>query len=145
MAEKNEADIIFDEMAEAVPEKGADLPDTDDDDEVEHQTLEQGMASPNLSDMAIADKRLFPKTGYDHLDMLMVSRVWPDSYNPLQSILVKDLLRHDPKLRLAEAIVLVSTPQSIAIDGEGRLDTLTALGSSAATEQKNDMKNLGGI
>lgn len=146
--EQSQSDKAFDALSKIEPGRELDLLD-DGEEGGGHKTFSERMEeSPNLSDMQTADKRLFPRMGEgrEHLEMLQVSRVFVDSYNPYGSVLVKDLLMKEEDLSVAEAIVLVSVAESIAIDGEGRIDVLGIAG--AAKEEsllKEDKKGLGGL
>jgi hypothetical protein len=141
--EKTEAELQFESLAAIVPERGD---DTDDDDEIDapsHKTLKQAEAAPNLSDAQAAMKTLMPDTGHKHLNLLQVSRVFPDSYIPYQAILVKDLMLKDESLSLAEAITLAHTAESIAVDGDGRIDVITILGAAKASDR--DAEKMAGL
>ena len=103
------------------------------------QSLEERMeGSRKPTDFQVADKRLNPDLLHRHLNILEVSRTFPDVYNPLFRILVKDLVRNTG-LSVAEAIAYVNTALSISIDGEGRLDIIAIArqGALASEEEKN--------
>ncbi len=141
-----QSDKAFDKLSAVEPERDV-LIDDDDEGLGGHRSLSERMKeSPNLTDIQSLDKGMFPDLGYNHLNFLMVSRVFPDTYNPLQSILVKDLLMNNPDLSVAEAIALVHTSESIAIDGEGRIDKL-ALGGAVHDDEakKDEAKGMGGL
>lgn len=144
-AEKSEAELQFEALAEALPERVSDDDDSDDNevDAPAHKSFKQAEAAPNLSDAQAAMKTLMPDTGYKHLNLLQVSRVFPDSYIPLQSILVKDLLSGDEDLTVAEAITLAHTSESIAVDGDGRIDVITILGAAKAADR--DAEKMAGL
>ena len=147
--DKSQSDIIYESFSEITSERNipSKEPDDLDIDGVERgRTLGEIMAdSPNLSDMQTADKRLFPNMGEKrtHLNILQVSRVFPDHYNPLLSMLVKDLLMNDPDLSVSEATTYAHTALSIAIDGEGRIDELQLMGSAIKTEQEKLNSKIG--
>jgi hypothetical protein len=90
--------------------------------------------------MRAFDKRLFPDLIKKWLNVLLVSRVFPDSYNHYFRIFVKDLLREDREMTLAQAIAYVSTALSIAIDGEGRIEIVALAGVSHEQEMAKDNK-----
>ena len=142
--EKTEAELAFESLAAIAPER---RDDTDDDDEEidapSHKTLKQAEAAPNLSDAQAAMKTLMPDTGHKHLNLLQVSRVFPDSYIPYQAILVKDLLSRDEDMTVAEAITLAHTAESIAVDGDGRIDVITILGAAKASDR--DAEKMAGL
>lgn len=122
------------------------------------------------TDMEVVDTRLFPDLGFKHLNVIQVARVFPDSFNPLLRIMVKSLIRDflcggsivavltnkgkpvldeasKPIVRIidsvAEAIALVYTALTIAIDGEGRIDEIHVFGRSAETEESKAKNSMG--
>jgi hypothetical protein len=72
-----------------------------------------------------------------------MSRTFPDVYNYLFEILVKDMVKKSlasgSPISVPEAMAYVNTALSISIDGEGRIDEITiAKGHIAqAEEEKN--------
>ena len=141
--EQKSEEIIYQNMSAVEPE----LEVKDDilgDEKTEYSSLKDRMnVSPKLTDMQTADKRLFPDLGYPHLNDVQVSRIFPDVYNPMSRILVKDLIRNsDENMRVAEAIATVNTAVSIAIDGEGRIDELGLAGVSHEENMEKE-KNKG--
>jgi hypothetical protein len=141
---KSEAEAAFDEMADIAVERGGAVADNEETDgEGEHQTLEQSLASPQLTDFQVADRRLSPDTGYKHLNMLQVARIFPEQYTAMRAILIKDLLTKDQSLSVAEASAIVDTCLSIGLDGEGRIDILSLMGNVNAAAEKNDLNKLG--
>ena len=132
-------------MQELMPSRSDIALEEVDDDEGDHRSLSQRMAdSPKLSDMQTFDRRLFPDLGYTHLNNLQLARIFPDSFNPLQNILIKDLLQRDDGLTVGECIATVHTSATIAIDGEGRLDELGLAGvSHEETMVKEQNKMIG--
>lgn len=143
--EQRETGSIYDKLSTVVDERDVEL--VDDDDDIEgHKTLSEKMTeAPNLSDIQTAFKQLYPKSGTTYLDDLQVSRVFPDVYNPLSRIFVKDLLqKSNGDMSVAEAIARVNTPMSIGIDGEGRIDAIAMMGKASDAEvEKERTKNLG--
>lgn len=138
--ESSESDKAFEQMSSIVPPREVDMPEETggNGDGGGHDTLEERMeSSPKLSDMQTADKRLFPdlagKLPIQWINKLMVSRVFPDIYNPLFRICVKELVRNT-EMSVAEAIAYVNTAISIAIDGEGRIDEIRITGRAAEAE-----------
>jgi hypothetical protein len=145
--DKSQSDTVYDKLSNIVPEREIEGNDElDIDISGNQQSLGERMEyAPNLSDMQTADKRLFPDMGEKrkHLNILQVSRVFPDHYNPLLSMLVKDLLMNDPDLSVSEATTYAHTALSIAIDGEGRIDELQLLGGAIKTENEKTAAKLG--
>lgn len=132
---------LYNQLAGIEPPR--DIPKDDEESESEdkdgRKTFTERVAEhPNLSDMQAFDKRLFPDLGKRHLNGIMISRVFPDNYNPLGAILVKDLLRDDEELTVGEAIAYVHVAESVAIDGEGRIDELALAG---VVHQENIVKD----
>lgn len=153
----SESDRLFQDMSEIIPRRNIELPKEvvsgnkgDGGGDGEHDTLEERIEySPKLTDMQVADRRLNPDLGYPHLNVIQMSRVFPDVYNSLFRIQVKHLIRHslihsDKKLSVAEAIAKVNTALSIGIDGEGRIDEIKILGK-AVEQSENKDKNLAGM
>ncbi len=139
---------LYNQLAGVIP----DAPLADDrggDNGDGHKTLTERIEeSPNLSDMQTADRRLFPDMKRPHLNRLLVSRVFPDVYNPLFRINVKDAIKSDMSKPLAEQqtvgeiITDINTAMSIPIDGEGRIDEL-GLAGVAHDEKLEVEKNKG--
>ena len=128
-------DQLYNELAAITPEKDIALVDVPTSNVGGHKTMkEQIEESPNLSDMQTADRRLFPDMKRAHLNRMQVSRIFPDVYNPLFRINVKDAIKSDmlktleEQQTVAEIITDVNTSASIAIDGEGRIDELGLAG-----------------
>lgn len=144
-------DTQWESFSELVPERtDVELPEEEsellgDSEDMERGSLTRRMKlSPKLSDAQTFDLRLFPDLGTQYLNHLMVSQVFPDNYNHLLSIIVKDLMRRDKTLTLTEAIVLANTALSIGLDREGRIDTLVLSGAAQAQaeEEKNKLGNI---
>lgn len=120
---------------EEVPSEGG------DEEQSLEERLEGGARKP--SDLQVADKRLFPDLGVKHLNVQEAARIFPDNYNPLFRIQVKDLIKNTG-MSVAEAITYVNTSLSIGIDGEGRLDEIALMKNGNAGTGEED-KNRGGI
>lgn len=141
----SEADKLFSNQSEIEPIRDVDAEDSDDElgGDDEHGTLEERLDSGRkLTDLQVADKRLNPDLGYPHLNMIQMSRTFPDVYNSFFRILVKDLIRKSlasgSPISVAEAIARVNTALSISIDGEGRFDVIAvARGISHSDDDKN--------
>jgi hypothetical protein len=141
--ENNEVGNLWGTLKSVEPALPVELPD-DGKDGDGHETLDDRMDSfRKLSDLQVADRRLNPDLGVAHLNTLQMSRIFPDTYNPLFRILVKGLLRRFPDMAVDEAIAKVTTATSIAIDGEGRIDEITIMGKSAEAETEKTMKKAG--
>lgn len=163
---KSEADALFKELKDRTGVQPAlpvnvDLPEDNvgSSDTPQYSSLEERINSgKKKSDMEVVDARLFPDLGFKHLNVMQVSRVFPDSFNPLLRIMVKSLVRHNlcsveydkdgnvvkkPKMSVAEAIAFVNTSLTIGIDGEGRIDEIHVFGRSAETEESKAKNNLG--
>lgn len=136
----SEADRLFSQQTEIAPLRDVELEDEDlEEGEDEHGTLEERIeGSRKLTDFQVADKRLNPDLLFRHLNVIQMSRVFPDIYNPYFRIMLKDLVKTSG-LSVAEAMAYVNTALSIAIDGEGRIDVIQiARGHIAqAEEEKN--------
>jgi hypothetical protein len=142
---KSEADLAYDALvaeSDIRPERGEGREDVDD---VEHKTAREAALSPNPSDMQILDNRLFPDTGYPYLNMLEVAENFPEIINHLISINVKELLRRNRDMGVAEAIAKVHTPVTIGMSREGRVDIIvTAKGIEVTKQRESENKLLGG-
>lgn len=139
----SEADRLFENQKQVLPMRDVEL----DEEDLEEagaidQTLEERQAATrHMSDFGIADKRLFPKTGYNHLDILQMARIYPEEQDPLTRIFVKDLIKSE-NLRPAEALALVKTSLSIADSGEGRIDEIAiakGVGEGKSEEEKRKL------
>lgn len=139
--DSSESDKLFNQMSGIVPPRDVNTYDESvSDGNGGNETLGEVIAhSPKLSDMQTADQRLFPdlagKLPIQWINKLMVSRVFPDIYNPLFRICVKELVRNT-EMSVAEAIAYVNTAISIAIDGEGRIDEIRITGRAAEAESE---------
>ena len=144
---KNESDMLWNSMSSAVPERD-DVIYPEDEEETpkaeERQTLTGRMrTSPNQSEIQTIIDQAYPRTGYDYLDNLQMARIFPDSYIPMGSTLKKQVLKDNSKLSVGEAIAIVDTAMSIAIDGEGRIDLLGFAGVQAKqAEAEEQRRNL---
>lgn len=137
-------DALWSQLRSVVPLRDVELPDDEGlGADMKSQTMgERAEFAPKLSDLQSALKVLLPKLrGY--LDVLQVSRVFPDIYNPLRDLLVKDLLMEDDNLSVGEAIAFVNTALSIAIDGEGRIDVIALYGRASETEMEKEKAKAG--
>ncbi len=140
----SESDRLFDRVKQTLPMREVDL-DEEDLEEVGgmEQTLEERQAAArHMSDFGIADKRLFPKTGYNHLDIMQMARIYPEEQNPLTRIFVKDLIK-SADLRPAEALAYVKTCLSIADSGEGRIDEIAIAKGIGEDKSEEEKKKLG--
>lgn len=114
-------DELFNQFAEVKPIRT----DGDNIGGQEPRTLAGSMrGSPKMSDFQVLDKRLFPhlNEGKPWLDHLMMSRVFPDTMNPLRNIIAKDLLQGDDDTSFTEAVVTAEVAVTVPLDGTGRLD-----------------------
>jgi hypothetical protein len=141
-ASNSEADDLFRQQSEIQPLRTEGIEDEDlKENGGEYETIEERIAgSHKLTDLQVADKRLNPDLGYKYLNVIQMSRVFPDIYNPLFRIMVKNLIKNS-NLSVAEAIAYVNTAASIGIDGEGRIDEITIMKHSVVAEE---VKNKGG-
>jgi hypothetical protein len=142
----SEADKLFQSMRtinpvrddigeDEAPEEGGGSSDTE-------QSLEERLEGGRKpSDLQIADKRLNPDLGVKHLNVQQMSRVFPDVYNPLFRIQVKDLIKNSG-MSVAEAITYVNTSLSIAIDGEGRLDEIAIMKQGSVNTDEDKGKGI---
>ncbi len=136
---------LFEKMSEIVPQRDIESEDSGEDDGEDdgRGTLEERIESGRkLTDLQVADKRLNPDLGFRHLNVIQMSRVFPDNYTPLFRILVKDLLKNS-YLSVAEAIAYVNTAVSIGIDGEGRIDEIMIAKGHIAQAEEEKTKGAG--
>jgi len=140
---KKTTDSVYDKLSSFTPEQEIDTFE-DEGELTEHKTLTAVMAeSPNLTDVQSALRQLFPKSENSWLDNVQMSRVFPDVYNPLARIFVKDLIQNsNGDLSVAEAIAGVNTSMSIGIDGEGRIDVIAIMGKAADNEIEKEKNKL---
>lgn len=138
-----EGDDLFSKMEELNPLRDDEIEDDDlEDDDGEPITLSESIdRNRKLTDLQIADKRLNPDLGYRFLNVTQMSRTFPDSYNPLFIIYVKDLIKKSlakgVPISVAEAIAYVNTALSISIDGEGRIDEIVVTKGRGQVEDQN--------
>ena len=140
---KKTIDSVYDKLSSFTPEQEIEAFD-DESELTEHKTLTAVMAeSPNLTDVQSALRQLFPKSDKPWMDNIQMARVFPDVFNPLSRLLVKDMIQNsDGDLSLAEAISIVNTDMSIGIDGEGRIDTIAIMGKAADNEIEKEKNKL---
>src|SRR5450759_4179125 len=109
---KSVTDLAFNAQADILAGKKPDMDDEDDALPVTtHKTLTQAEAEPNLSDMQVIKNQLFPDTGDPELNTLMMSRTLPDSYIPLQAILVKSRLLREPDKSFDQILTICHTAE----------------------------------
>jgi hypothetical protein len=147
MTEENDdlvvSNQVWGQLKSIVPERDIEVPEEGNGGN-EHGELESRMDSyRKLTDLQVADKRLNPDLGIKHLNFLQMSRTFPDVYNPMFRILVKDILKNHPEYTVAEAIAYVSTALSISIDGEGRIDEIHIMGKAAEATAEQAKKDAG--
>jgi hypothetical protein len=117
------------------------------DDGIEHNTVTQAMAKPNLTDMQIYDARMFPRIvidgkHYEWLEMLEVAENFPENFNANESMIIKQLLLDNEKMPYVEARAISHTVMSIGFTREGRMDAIEGLGH-ARENRENENRGLG--
>jgi len=133
---------LYDSLKSVEPRRPSEPDDTKGTDAKVKTMEEMSAESPKLSDLQSALQFLLPKLqGY--LNIIQVGRVFPDIYNPLLSILVKDLLADDDEMSVATAIAYANTALSIGIDGEGRIDVIGLYGRASETEVEKEKAKAG--
>lgn len=138
-------DALWNKLRSVAPLRNIELPEDEVAGDIEGQSMtERSAYAPKLSDLQSALQVLLPKLR-SYLNVLQVSRVFPDIYNPLRDLLVKDLLMEDDALSVGEAIAYVNTALSIAIDGEGRIDVIALYGRASETEMEKEKAKVGGL
>ncbi len=140
--EQKSDDVTFENMSEIKPPRTA-LSKSDEEIPISEASgnLRQRMQmNPKMTDMQIIDNRLFPilKENAKWLNNLMVARVFPETFNPLRNILIKDLLSEYEDMSLAEATCLVEVALTIPLDGEGRLDIIHVGTTNNGNSEKED-------
>lgn len=149
MAEQNEnqqpIDKEWEEISDIVAERDdVDLPEDDVEESSGgggHTTLKQRqIESPRLSDMQVFDNRMFPDMGEGNewLNRIQSSEVFPDSFNNLERIYVKGLLKDKKDMSFHKALADVNTSLSIALNRDGRIDFLSWSGSNLQKEADKD-------
>jgi hypothetical protein len=148
--QKEDTDAAYEAMSMAVPEReDVVLPEDDEEPHPRHKSLRESMEdNPNLTDMQSALRVLLPKTGRAWLDNIQVSRVFPDSYNPMFNIFVKGLIQEsdkDDEVTVPQAIAMVHTAMSNGIDGEGRIEIVALAGVTQQQEMQKEANGLRGL
>ena len=138
---EDKSDPLYERLSEIQPPR-TDIAPVDIADDYGGSLERRMQQSPKMTDMQVADKRLFPilKETVSWLNYLMVARVSPETYLPMRNIVVKHLLKEFSELQMAEAVVIAETAISIAIDGEGRIDELALFGRSSDTIEEDKKK-----
>lgn len=128
-------DALFNSLAQVMPEMtDVEMPE-DNLETPTHDTLSGRMKdAPNLSDMQSVIKALLPDLdGY--LDKVKVARIYPEEFDFLRSVIMKDLMKQNTNMSLVESAVTATTALSIALDGEGRIDVLRVAGAIKDSEE----------
>jgi hypothetical protein len=141
-------DAIFNNMSEIQPPR--DVEDEGDifgGDEGEAESINERMKmGRKMSDFQIADMRLNPDLSNNgltpYLQMITMGRTFPDVYNDLLNIFVKDILRSTP-LTATQAIASANTALSESIDGEARIDTIVMIKGAGESKTEEEKKKLG--
>lgn len=127
---------LYDKMAKEAPERKVEI-------EGEPKTLEEKEAeSPDLSDLQVTLKRLFPELGDKIHNAIMFARVAPDMFIPILRILVNSAIKKMDRtkpLDVAEKATLFYILASIGLDGKGRIDTIELAGSVAEAEELKEL------
>jgi hypothetical protein len=100
-----------------------------------------------LSDMQTALQYLNDDLGED-LNHMVYGRTFPDVYNPLSKMLVKDILlksKGNPHISVVNTITRVNTALSKSIDGEAIIDLLTLMGAKRAVDDEKEKNSMLGI
>lgn len=142
---KSEADSLFAAQAGLSLDPKRAMPNVDSgigpDDN--HGDLDDIMAnSRKKSDIEIVIAKLFPEFPAKWLNALLVSRVFPDAFNHMQWLCVKELVA-TTKMTVVEAVAYVYAVLSIAIDGEGRIDGIHIIGQGGQSEETKAKSNAG--
>ena len=136
-------DELYDQLKQVEPARVVPIPEDGEPDDIKGATMgERSESSPKLSDFQSALKVLLPKME-SFLDVIQVSRIFPDVYNPMFSLLVKGLLEEVDDMSMSKAIAYVNTALSIAIDGEGRIDITALYGRASETEMEKTKASAG--
>jgi hypothetical protein len=109
----------------------------------EHGTLEDRMNSARKkSDIQIVIEKLFPEFPQDWLNKVLVSRVFPDAYNHLLMMGVKELVS-TTEMSVVQATMYMNSVLSMAIDGESRIDAIHIVGRGAEIEETKAKNSMG--
>lgn len=144
---KSEADKLFESLPDVESTAKRSSSDTagggnggNGDNSGGHGDIEWEMThSRKKSDIQSAYDMLFPEIPVEWLKHLRISRVFPDAFNYMLSLGVKELLR-TTKMTMGEAVAYVESVLTIAIDGEGRLDGIHIIVHGGVEEQKDQNK-----
>jgi hypothetical protein len=133
--DKKPEDVLYNTLGAAVPELEVEVSEEEAEVKDTHDTLSNRMKeSPNLSDMQSVIRALSPILE-DYLDVLKVARIYPEEFDRLRSLIIKDLMKLHPDWSLVKSAVIVTTALSIALDGEGRIDILRVAGAIKESEE----------
>jgi hypothetical protein len=118
----------------------------EDDDFLKPRSATSALGMKKLSDVQTAIKIMNPDLGDVDLNNLVWGRTFPDVYNPLSKMLVKDLLLRSkgrPDVSVVSIMVKVNTGLSKSIDGEAIIDHLALMGVRRAEEERDKNSLLG--
>ncbi len=134
-----EAVDIFKDMSAIEPPRDEELEDDDlEENEDGHGTLEERIeGSRKLTDFQTLSKVLNPVFKVDYLNLVSKGRTFPDNYNDMADVFVKDLIKMG--YPVPEALANVNTALSKSIDGESTIDNIVAYtrGNKEATTEQN--------
>lgn len=133
---KSEADLLFQGQAGlSLEPKRATADNNGNGGDGGHSDVDDMIAtSRKKSDIEIVIAKLFPDFPVKWLNALLVSRVFPDAFNHMQWLCVKELVA-TTKMTVVEAVAYVYSVLSIAIDGEGRIDGIHIIGQGAQADE----------
>ena len=131
------ADDIFETFTEE-PDRGDEVPEETPDFGDSKSAQETEYTSPNDSDLTITFKRLFPKISEgiinELLQLVMVSRVFPDTYLQKKFLTVMSFKRRHPEIPIMDLENMVDAAMSIGYNGKSRVEIVVVQGASGRSE-----------
>ena len=129
---------LFDSMATEEPDREAELEEPEEE-IVEgfgkYKSAEESEKdNPNDTDLITTFKRLFPSLVWKDinqiLQLLMVARIFPDTYIPKKYLTVLSIKRNHPEISVMDIENMVDTAMSIGFNGKSRVEIVLVQGSA---------------
>lgn len=133
-------DDLFDTMASEEPDREDEIGGESSVDVDKYESsAEREAVSPNDSDMIAALKRMFPtvtqKDINETIQLLMVARVFPDTYLDKKYLTVISIKRRHQEMGIMLIENIIDTALSIGFMGKARVEVVVMQGNARAAEE----------
>lgn len=144
--ELTDADVEWQGLSQLKAEReGVELPDSGEDipDDGGGTLAQRTVTSPKMTDFQTLVAQLSPTLKAKWLELIRVSRVFPEAFPNLERLFIKGLLCEYTDMSLVEATAIVYHVLSTGFDGEGRIELITSYTGSSGGEKDDSKKLLG--